>query len=322
MKPSLLPEQLPRNRPALGLAVGAAVFALAVLLRWRLGGLAEGLGPIALLPAILLAGLFGGVWVGSIVAAVAVAVGWVWFFPPYGTLILSPRHVVTMAMLMVTAALELYVVAVLNQAIDNLSAARERSNTLFRELQHRVANNLQFVAALLRLRKKMLERDSPGAIALEAAEDRLDMLSRVHRRLNSPIAADQPAGPYLEALCADLIKASDAPHVRLQVTAEPVILDLDALMSVSLIVAELITNSLKHAFPDGVEGCISVDLRTGGQQHVLSVADNGVGLPKNFASGRAGSLGQGILQGLVRQLRGTIEVEAVAGTTAKIRFPR
>jgi len=321
MKLSLLPEQLPRNRPALGLAVGAGVFALAVLLRWNLGGLGEGLGPIALLPAILLAGLFGGVWVGSIVASVCVAVGWVWFFPPYGTLILSTRHVVTMAMLVATAALELYVVAVLNRAIDNLSAARERSNTLFRELQHRVANNLQFVAALLRLRRKTLERDSLGAQALEAAQDRLDMLARVHRRLNSPIAADQPAGPYLEALCADLIKASDTPHIRLEVSAEPIVLDLEALMSVSLIVAELVTNSLKHAFSNGGEGCISIDFRLSGQQHLLSVADNGVGLPKTVASGKTGSLGQGILQSLVRQLRGTITIEGSGGTTARIRFP-
>ncbi|MEO8115941.1 MAG: ATP-binding protein [Phenylobacterium sp.] len=321
MKISLVPDHLPRNRPALGLAVGAAVFVVAVLLRWRLGGLAEGLGPIALLPAILLAGLFGGIWVGSIVAGVCIAVGWVWFFPPYGTLTLSARHVVTMAMLLVTAALELYVVAVLNRAIDNLSVARERSNTLFRELQHRVANNLQFVAALLRLRKKTLDRDSPGAFALGAAQARLDMLSRVHRRLNSPIAADQPAGPYLEALCADLIKASDLPDVRLEVTAEPIILGLEALMSVSLIVAELVTNSLKHAFPDGGEARISIGLRATGQQIVLNVADNGVGLPDGFARGKSGSLGQGILQSLVRQLRGAIAFEAGPGTTARISFP-
>jgi len=199
-------------------------------------------------------------------------------------------------MLVVTAALELYVVAVLNRAIDHLSIARERSNTLFRELQHRVANNLQFVAALLRLRKKTLDQDSPGAAALGAAQDRLEMLSRVHRRLNSPMAASQPAEPYLEALVADLIKASDVPHIRLMVTAEPVVLELEALMSVSLIVAELVTNSLKHAFPDGREGCISIDLRGCGHHCVLKVEDDGVGLPESSQRQKAGSLGQGILQ--------------------------
>ena len=97
-----------------------------------------------------------------------------------------------MVIFFVTACIELYVIRTLNLAINDLSLARERSNTLFRELQHRVANNLQIVAALLHLRKKTLERDSDGARALEAARSRLDLMARVHRRLHDPKAVDLP----------------------------------------------------------------------------------------------------------------------------------
>jgi two-component sensor histidine kinase len=159
-----------------------------------------------------------------------------------------------MIVFMATAALELYVVRTLNLAIYSVSEAREHSATLFRELQHRVANNPQFVAALLSARKKSLGADDAAVEALGAAEERLDTMSRVHRRLHDPRSVDLPVGDYLYALCTDLISASDTPEVALVVDARPVVLSLDRLMSVSLIVAELVTNSLKHAFHGRSDG--------------------------------------------------------------------
>ena len=196
------------------------------------------------LPAILLAGLFGGIGIGIGAALVCTLVAWVMFFPPYGTFILATPHVITMVIFVVTAALELFVIRTLNVAINDLSEARERSNVLFRELQHRVANNLQFVAAVLMRRRKLLKSDPLCAEALELAQLRLETMSRVHRRLHDPSSLDQPLQAYLEALCADLIKASDTPDIRLEVESPPIVLTLNGLMSMSLIVAELVTNSL------------------------------------------------------------------------------
>jgi two-component sensor histidine kinase len=314
-------RRLPRDRPWLGLAAGAAFFVLASVLRWLLGGLSEGFGPMTFLPAILLAGLFGGIRVGLGVAVVCALIAWTWFFPPYGTFVLAPSHVITMVIFILTAGLELYVIRTLNIAISDLSAARERSNTLFRELQHRVANNLQSVASLLRLRKRTLDADSAGARALDAAERRLDLMSRIHRRLNSPEALSLPMQRYLEELCLDLIKASDTPQIRLAVKASPlVVLDLESLMSVSLIVAELVTNSLKHAFRDRADGSIEIDFAATGQTYTLTVADDGCGLTETFGRTRRG-LGQGILQGLAAQLDGRISFEHGPGTTARVVFP-
>lgn len=312
---------LPRDRPFLGMAAGAGIFSLAIVLRWFVGGLSDAFGPTVFLPAILIAGLIGGIQVGSAVAVVCVMVAWVWFFRPYGTFVLTDRDEATMTIFTVTAGLELYAIQSLSLAISNLSLARERSNTLFRELQHRVANNLQVVSSLLYLRKKMLEPDSAGARALEAARSRLDLMSRVHRRLHDPGVVDLPVGHYLEDLCRDLIEASDAPRVRLTVEAAPIKLDLESLMSVSLIVAELVTNSLKHAFRDRSDGSIAISFTVSKHVHTLTVADDGCGVPPNSGSARGAGLGQGILQSLASQLSGKISFERGHGTTARLTFP-
>ena len=281
---------LPRDRPALGLATGAAFFVLASGLRWLLGGISEGFGPMTFLPAILLAGLFGGIRVGVVVAIVCTLVAWVMFFPPYGTFTLATPHIITMVIFVITAVIELWVIRTLNLAIDELSEARERSKVLFRELQHRVANNLQFVAAVLMRRRKLLKFDPACADALESAQSRLETMSRVHRRLHDPTSLDQPLRIYLEALCADLIKASDTPNLQLKVESPPLTLSLNALMSLSLIVAELVTNSLKHAFHNRSDGLIAVSVTGSRGVYALSVADDGPGLPKDFGKSLASVL--------------------------------
>jgi two-component sensor histidine kinase len=313
-------RKLPGDRPVLGLLAGGGFFVLASVLRWLLGGMSEGFGPMTFLPAILLAGLYGGIRIGLLVAVFCFVVAWVMFFPPYGTFTLATPHRISMGIFVVTAGLELYVIRSLNLAINDLSQARERSNILFRELQHRVANNLQFVAALLNLRRKALKADSSGAQALAAAETRLSMMSRVHRRLHDPRSVDQPVTEYIEALCIDLIAASDTPDIRLTVTGEPIVLDLEALMSLSLIVAELVTNSLKHAFHDRTDGSIRIVLGMERGFHCLTVADDGPGLPETFGRMKTGSLGQGILQSLASQLHGSISFERGPGAVAKLVF--
>jgi len=313
-------RRLPRDRPALGLAMGAGFFVLASALRWLLGGMSEGFGPMTFLPAILLSGLFGGIRIGVLVAIFCTLVAWVMFFPPYGTFILATPHVISVVIFVVTAALELYVIRSLNVAIDDLSEARERSNVLFRELQHRVANNLQLVAAVLMRRRVQLKSDPLCAEALETAQGRLETMARVHRRLHDPKSLDQPLQTYLEALCGDLIEASDTPDIVLTVESPPLVLRLNALMSLSLIVAELVTNSLKHAFRDRSDGRIAIDITGNRGVYILSVAGDGPGLPADFGIGKSGSLGQGILHSLAAQLHGKLTFESAAGTVARLVF--
>jgi two-component sensor histidine kinase len=308
-----------RDRPWLGVAAACVLIIAAGTARWSLGDVSEGFGPMMLLPAILLSGVVGGIRVGLAAAIVCVLVAWTWFFPPYGSFGLEFRAIVTMIVFVVTAAFELYVVGTLNQSMEDIALARERSHTMFRELQHRVANNLQFVAGVLRIGQRNAE--GGGAIALADARGRLELMSRVHRRLHDPGAVDLPVGRYLEELCRDLIAASDKTFVRLMVDAKPAVLDLESLMSVSLIVAELVTNSLKHAFAGRDDGAITIGLDTSGRTATLTIADDGPGLPPEFGRARSGSLGQGIIQSLAAQLHGTLTFESGSGTTARLTFP-
>lgn len=324
MVPSRLFRRLPRDRPWLGLTLGTAILAAAGISRFVFSGLTGGFEPITFLPAILLAGLVGGLQVGLAICVVCIMVLWVWFFPPYGTFVLGTHDAITLTLFILTAALELYVVRVLNLTINNLAQARERSNTLFRELQHRVANNLQFIAAILHLARKNLEAGSAGADALDAARSRLDLMSRVHRRLHDPASADLPLASYLEQLCRDLIEieADASSHIELRAEAPPVNFDFELLMPLSLIIAELVTNSLKHAFAGRAEGSILISLAVGKKSCTLTVADDGCGFTQGMREVNSGGLGQIILQSLVSQLQGTISFESGHGAVTHVAFPR
>jgi two-component sensor histidine kinase len=205
--------------------------------------------------------------------------------------------------------------------MNDLFVAREHSNTLFRELQHRVANNLQFVANLLLREQRLLGRGSAGAIALETARRRLDLMGRVHRRLHDPAAADLPLGQYIEDLCLDLIKASDTPNIQLTVKAQSLRLGLESLMSVSMIIAEITTNSLKHAFRDRTEGNIFISLGAKDGYCSVIIADDGCGLPAELERSKANGLGQGILESLASQIAGKLSFENKQGTTVELIFP-
>jgi two-component sensor histidine kinase len=97
-------------------------------------------------------------------------------------------------------------------------------------------------------------------------------------------------------------------------------LSLNGLMSLSLIVAELVTNSLKHAFAGREDGLIAVSVAGGKGVYTLSVADDGPGLPADFGNGKGSSLGQGILQSLAQQLHGKLAFDSGPGTVAKVIF--
>ena len=312
---------LPHDRPWRGIAIGAALSGLAALARWNLGGLAEGFGPMLLLPSILLAGLFGGIGVGLGVTVVCFLLAWTWFFPPYGTFILEPRQTVTIVTFALTAGLELYVIWVLKLAMNELSLARERSATMFMELQHRVANNLQVVASLLHQERKKLDRESRGFQALSNAQQRLDLMIRVHRSLNSPSIVDLPLGAHLQNLAENLIQSSNTPNIHLTVDAAPVQLDVERLMSVSMIVAEAVTNALKHAFKNREGGSLAIRIGLDSDAFDLAISDDGHGFPPGGITTQPGSLGLGILESLVRQLDGKLSFEAGPGATVRVIFP-
>jgi two-component sensor histidine kinase len=159
---------------------------------------------------------------------------------------------------MVTAAIMLYVIRTLNLAVDQLSAERDQSAVLFQELKHRVANNLQFISSLLRIHRQT--DSATGTQALEAAQNRLALMARIHRRLYDPHALRMPLSEYFEGLCLEILEATGAKNVVCNVEVPPVSFDLRRLMILSLLLNEIVTNSVKHAFVDGQKGTVSIRL--------------------------------------------------------------
>jgi two-component sensor histidine kinase len=225
--------------------------------------------------------------------------------------------------------LDIYLVRVMVQTAERLQTARaradalaERQRTMFAELQHRVANNMQFVSSLLLLQKRRVAADPASApAALDEAADRLRTMARIHRRLHDPAASGVGFGQHLREICADLLDATGARNVVCLLEAQPAELPVDTLIALSLIAAEAVTNSLKHAWPEGGPGTIRVSLERPEPGRVaLSVSDDGRGLPAGRGPASGGGLGHRIIAGLAQQIGGELSVSAEGGTTTSVVF--
>jgi two-component sensor histidine kinase len=299
------------------IAIGIAMFAIAFMVRWSIQ--VEGFPFITFFPAVLAAGMLGGVGAGAICTVLGLVAARFFFTSPSFYLGLNTAtSVVPLALFALAAGIELLLIGLLNRAIDELWVARERSSTLFRELQHRVANNLQFVGALLHLQRKLpLSKDA----ALSAAHVRLDIMGRIHRKLYDPTNADRPITEFLRDLCTDLIQSAGANNVTLKVTDAPLKLSFEKLIPLALMVAEIVTNSLKHAFPDARPGTISVNLvAEPAPLYTLVVADDGIGFSDAKPNGAQEGLGRRVIESLAAQLDAIIASSSDHGARVAITF--
>jgi two-component sensor histidine kinase len=285
------------------------------------------LGSGALMPAVMIAGLFGGVAAGATVFAMSTFVLFFFFIPPYLTFEFGRAgDAVNLSLFMITGGMALYVIRTLNKAVDvaHLLAdeaviMQKRTATLFAELQHRVANNLAFLTAVLNKHGKQFGTEGPMAEALAAVKERLMAMSRSHRRLYDPAKIDMSIAQYLSELCAEQIAMSGKP-VTHTVQCDDIFLELDQAVSVALIVSELVTNCLKHAFKDGAQGHIAVNFQRCSEQRelVLTVSDDGCGAT---TPSHGNGLGKTIINGLAAQLHASMKWENVVGTVVTLRFP-
>jgi len=210
--------------------------------------------------------------------------------------------------------------AALEQRVDErtaeLTAALAQRDLLLREVYHRVKNNLQTVDGLLIMQARQLA-DPEARQALQGMRDRVYALGLVHQQLmGSENLQTFDIAPFLDELSTNLVHGGAAQGVTLSVEAVPLDVSLDFAIPLGLLVTELVTNSLKHAFPDG-EGEIVVTLdRASDGALVLVVADDGQGYTVGAPTPRAkAALGSSIIEGLVAQLKGTIMVESGPGKT-------
>jgi two-component sensor histidine kinase len=210
-----------------------------------------------------------------------------------------------------------------------LSAALAAKELLLKEVHHRVKNNLQIISSLLSMQSESLQ-DLAAARALQDSQERVQCMALIHERLHLDAEPDRlDFREYAAKLARDLLYSYgvDSERIRLRFELEPISLGLNQAIPCGLILNELLTNSLKYAFPkeraDARESEILVKLSWAGDESVkLTVADNGVGLPPDFDWTQSQSLGLRIMTILGRQLDGTVRREVGAGTVFSLTFPR
>jgi PAS domain S-box-containing protein len=211
------------------------------------------------------------------------------------------------------------------QRTDQLNATLEEKEVLLREIHHRVKNNLQIIISILRLQNRHITDPGMQAILLDS-ESRVRSMALVHEKLYRSIdLAHIDIGDYLRDLTRYLFNtySVNQGRVAFKVEIADLSLDINRAIPIGLILNELIANALKHAFTPQTGGEIMI---TGSQTIdtiVLSVQDNGAGMPVDFDWRNSPSLGMHLVVTLIEQVRGTIEKEENGtGTRFVLRIPR
>jgi PAS domain S-box-containing protein len=205
-----------------------------------------------------------------------------------------------------------------------LRASLGEKEAMLKEIHHRVKNNLQLVSSLLRLRGNQLQ-NAEGKAALMDTQQRIRSMALLHEALyrSGDFAQVNLAG-YLTNVAAHLFRSfpSITERIELRQNVAPLLVSLDTALPCGLIVNELLTNSLKHAFSGGGRGTVSIEVEKLDPSLVqLSVSDDGAGVPGGFVPELAQGLGLQIVSDLVRQLSGTLHYDGAAGAAFRIQFP-
>lgn len=205
-----------------------------------------------------------------------------------------------------------------------LNRGLDEKQVLLREIHHRVKNNLNIISSLLNLQALSLRTPDDAMEAFRISRNRVMSLALVHEELyRSQDYSRVDMDKYIGTVTSSLLKAlGPGGRVRAEAEANGIELNIDLAIPCGLILNELITNAVKHAFPDERKGCIRVTLKkTGDHEIELSVADDGVGIPRPEGVSGHGGLGLDLVELLVQQLRGSMMVETKNGAAYRIRFP-
>jgi two-component sensor histidine kinase len=201
-----------------------------------------------------------------------------------------------------------------------LNEALELQQVLIKEINHRVKNSLQLVSSMLSLQAGA---DPRVAESLQDASLRVAAIARAHDRLyRSAQVHEIDLAEYLRDVCGDLSETT--PHCDVECDSpEPILMSTDRAIRVVLIVTELVTNSAKHAYPEGQPGRVVVRLTRGdGKTARITVRDDGGGLPPDFQLGRGGGLGMRLVMALSEQTDAVVRVSPVdVGTEFVIELP-
>jgi two-component sensor histidine kinase len=211
---------------------------------------------------------------------------------------------------------------------DRLAVERERyarlaesRDLLYRELQHRVSNNIQIISGLLLLQSQALS-DKAAKRALTEASARIGLIARIQRQLHSRTGEAAPFNLFARELLTDAIAAYGAPAVALHIDGGDEPLHEEQATPVSLVLLECVNNALEHAFAAEQQGSVRVSMSRDGDRHVLTVVDDGRGLPVGFDPQAGRSLGLKIVRTMASQIGGDFSMAPqTKGVACRLHFP-
>lgn len=209
------------------------------------------------------------------------------------------------------------------EAEDMLRTSLREKEVLIREIHHRVKNNLQITSSLLRLQSSTLNDQKSRELFLES-ESRIRSMALVHEKLyQSKKLSEIDIGEYVESLAPEMLRSlkSQIQRIKLKIGAAQIFLGIDKAIPFGLIVNELISNCVKHAFKGRADGLIEITIQRQNGEISLTVRDDGVGVPRGFDFRQSKTLGLQIVNDLTQQLRGRIELISKNGAMFKVRFP-
>tara|TARA_B100000508_G_C11458314_1_gene277882 strand:+ start:1 stop:1233 length:1233 start_codon:yes stop_codon:yes gene_type:complete len=206
---------------------------------------------------------------------------------------------------------------------QNLQNSIEEKEVLLKEVHHRVKNNMQVISSILNLQSHYI-KDQNSLNVLRESQSRIKAMASIHERLYSNESFSKiKFSEYAEKLAKDLVQTYDLDSsIKLECSFDEVFLSLNQAIPCGLIINELISNALKHAFKGKSDGKINLSVKHHDNNILLSVKDNGVGMPSEIDYRNTDSLGLQLVNTLVKQIEGELELNKSEGTNFLIRFQK
>jgi PAS domain S-box-containing protein len=205
-------------------------------------------------------------------------------------------------------------------AEDRIRASLHEKEVLLKEIQHRVKNNLLTISGILALQLNRI-KDDESRDTMITSMNRINAITKIHTKLyQSESYSNVNLSEYTKELLWELSRSYGLLFENITARIGDISIDVNTAIPLGLIVNELVTNSMKHAFPDPEKGKIAIIISKEGSRITLTVSDNGVGLPANIDFNNTESVGLSLLNQLVKQIDGNIELHQENGTQFIITF--
>jgi len=208
------------------------------------------------------------------------------------------------------------------QAENKITASLKEKEVLLKEIHHRVKNNMQVISSMLSLQSQYIT-DKESLTMFQESQNRIRSMALIHEKLyTSDDLAHIDIAAYMQDLTTSLFSTYTVRNaIKVDIAITDIFLTITTAIPCGLIINELVTNALKHAFPKERDGTIAISMTPSTKDSlILTVSDTGIGFPKETDFRNTTTLGMQLVTSLVEQLEGTITLDRSEGTTFTITF--